>query len=208
MKKSVSSGSRFSLWCGIIGTFGSIAAIVTDIIGIILLDNYDPIGQTISALAIGKYGWVQDIGLNLYAIAMVACSLALYSWNLGGLKWKIGSILLGLLGIDIIIIAEYDRYAGQGGMGSAIHLYCVYALGILFTAITLLLAFGLRKIGRNWYRYSLGTSIFWLVLAPIFFVAPNSLNGAYERFLSLITLAWVTAISLLLIKRGRGQFSK
>lgn len=202
------SKSKLSLVCGIIGIFGCFSAIFTDIVGIILVENHNPISETISALAIKKYAWIQDTGLVLYAVAMMACAIALYAWNLGKTRWKIGTFLLGLLGIDVVLIALHNQYAGREGVGASIHIQCVYALAILFTALTLLLSFGLRRIGRNWYRYSIGTTIVWTVLAPIFFFVPTNIDGAYERFISLITLAWVAAMSWLLIKRGQGKLSR
>ena len=201
------SSNKLALICGIIGIFGCISVILADIIGIIVVEEHNPISETISALAITKSAWIQDLGLDLYAVAMFACALGLFQWNLGGRKWKIASVLLVLLGIDIILIAEHNQYAGREGIGASIHIQCVYALAVLFAAITLLLSFDLRRIGRNWYRYSMGTALVWIVLAPIFFFVPNNINGAYERFISLITIAWVAAISWLLIKRGKGKLA-
>ena len=202
------SSNKLALICGIIGIFGCISVILADIIGIIVVEEHNPISETISALAITKSAWIQDLGLDLYAVAMFACALGLFQWNLGGRKWKIASVLLVLLGIDIILIAEHNQYAGREGIGASIHIQCVYALAVLFAAITLLLSFDLRRIGRNWYRYSMGTALVWIVLAPIFFFVPNNINGAYERFISLITIAWVAAISWLLIKRGKGKLAQ
>lgn len=206
-KKIESSGSTLFLICGIIGVFGCFAAIATNIIGVILVDDHNPISETISSLAIEKSAWVQDIGLDFYAAGMIACGIGLYTWNLDGLRWKIGTVLLGLLGIDVILIAEHNQYAGREGVGASIHIQCVYVLAVLFAAITLLLSFGLRRVGHNWYRYSLGTAIVWTVLAPIFFFVPTSIDGAYERFISLITISWVAAMSWLLIRRGQGKLS-
>ena len=127
--KDKSSDSKLSLICGVIGMFGCLAVILTDVVGIILVDRHNPISDTISALAIEKYAWVQDIGLDLYAVAIIACASGLYAWNLDGTKWKIGTILLFLLGIDIVLIAEHNQYAGREGVGASIHIQCVYALG-------------------------------------------------------------------------------
>lgn len=121
------------------------AAIAGNIIGIIVLEKHDPISETISALAIEKYAWIQDIGLDFFATGLIACAVGLYAWNLNGAKWKIGNFLLLLLGVDIVLIAEHNQYAGRPGVGAAIHIYCVYALALLFTLITLLLAFGLQN---------------------------------------------------------------
>ncbi|WP_019507775.1 DUF998 domain-containing protein [Pleurocapsa sp. PCC 7319] len=206
-EKTELSGSPLLKICGVIGIIGCIAAIATDIIGIIVVKDHNPISETISSLAIEKSAWIQDMGLDFYAAGMIACGIGLYVLNLNGLRWKIGSVLLGLLGIDVILIAEHNQYAGREGVGASIHIQCVYALAVLFAAITLLLSFGLRRIGRNWYRYSLGTAIVWTVLAPIFFFVPTNIDGAYERFISLITISWVAAMSWLLIKRGQGKLS-
>lgn len=188
-----------------IGILGCFAAIITDIIGVIVVEKHNPISQTISALAIEKYAWIQDSGLDFFAAGLIACAVGLYVWNLNGTRWKIGTFLLFLLGIDVLLIAEHNKYAGRPGVGANIHIYCVYALGLLFTALTLLLAFGLRKVALKWYRFSIGTSIVWAFLAPIFFLVPTNIDGAYERFISLIMISWVAVISWLLIEKGRGK---
>ncbi|WP_319423031.1 hypothetical protein [Pleurocapsa sp. FMAR1] len=51
----------------------------------------------------------------------------------------------------------------------------------------------------------MGTAIVWTVLAPIFFFVPTNIDSAYERFISLIAIAWLAAMSWLLIRRGKRQ---
>ena len=206
-KVKKSSGSQVSLICGIIGIFGCLAAIVTDIIGIVVVEKHNPISETISTLAITKSAWIQDLGLTLFAFGTIACAIALSRWKITKAKWKIGTLLLFLLGIDIILIAQHNKYAGREGVGAAIHLQCVIAMAILFTLTAILLASGLRKADRIWYRYSMATAIFWLVLAPIFFIMPTQVDGAYERFIAMIMIFWVAAISWLLIRKGQGKLS-
>lgn len=154
------------------------------------------------------YAWIQDLGLDLFAFGMVACAIALSKWRINKVKWKIGTLLLFLLGIDIILIAEHNKYAGREGIGSAIHLQCVIVMAVLFTLTAILLASGLRKANRIWYRYSMGTAIFWMVLSPIFFIVPTQIDGAYERFIAMIMVSWVAAISWILIQHGQGRLSK
>ena len=199
------SSSKISLICGIIGIFGCLAAIVTDIVGIIVVEKHNPISETISTLAITKSAWIQDLGLVLFAFGMIACAIALSRWRIDKAKWKIGTLLLFLLGIDIILIAQHNKYAGREGVGASIHLQCVIVMAILFTLTTILLASGLRKAGRNWYRYSMATAIFWMVLSPIFFIVPTQIDGAYERFIAIIMISWVAAVSWLLIRKGQGK---
>jgi len=40
--------------------------------GAIAVDGYNPIQQTISNLAINQKAWIQDIGLNLFAVSFAA----------------------------------------------------------------------------------------------------------------------------------------
>lgn len=194
--------------CGVIGLLGCFGVIAADIVGILLVEQHNPISETISKLAIGKYAWVQDFGLDLFAAAIMATAVGLYTLRLEQTRWKIGIALLALLSIDVVLIAEHNQYAGREGVGAAIHIQCVYALGLLFALSTLLLAFGLRKVGRAWYRFSLGISIVWTVLGPTFFWVPNSWDGAFERFVALIMVTWFAAVSWLLLQRGRRPTSK
>ncbi|KAI9132269.1 hypothetical protein ON05_001970 [Acaryochloris sp. CCMEE 5410] len=128
---------------------------------------------------------------------------------MGKAKWKVGTAMLMLLGIDVLLISEHNKYAGRADIsGAAIHIYCVYALGILFTLIPILLAFGLRNVHPRWFTFSLGIGIAWAILSPIFFFVPTAWDGAYERFLALLMISWVIAISWLLFWRGNGGLSR
>ena len=95
--------------------------------------------------------------------------------------------MLGLLSIDVILITE--------------HIQCVSVLAVLFAAITLLLSFGLRRVGRNWHLYSLGTAIVWTILDLTYFFVPTNIDGAYERFIYPIAISWVAVMLWLLIRR-------
>lgn len=184
--------------CGVIGLLGCFGAIAANIVGIILVEQHNPI----SKLAIGKHAWIQDLGLDLFAGTILATAIGLYTLRLEPIRWKIGTALLVLLSIDVVLIAEHNQYAGRAGVGASIHIQCVYALGLLFALATFLLAFGLHKVSRIWYRFSLGISILWTVLGPIFFWVPTRWDGAFERFVALIMVTWFAAISWLLMIRA------
>ena len=61
--------------CGVIGILGCVAVLATDLIGIALHEAHNPIKNTISMLAIGKYGWIQDLGLDILAIGFLLSPL-------------------------------------------------------------------------------------------------------------------------------------
>lgn len=187
---------------GAIGIFGCISVVVTDIVGAVVVKGYNPITQTISALAITEKAWIQDVGLNLFSASFAACGAGFLMLNLGGLRWKVGSSLLFLLAVDILIISEYDTYADTDSFGSTVHLVCVIVLGILFILAPWLTAFGLKRISHRHYLYSLATAGIWAAFSFVFFLIPTGWDGAYERFLSVIVIAWVTFASWLLLGQG------
>jgi hypothetical protein len=212
--KTVSMNFRTKGWppkllniCGAVGLLGCLGVLIADVVGILLVEKHNPIRETISKLAIGKYAWIQDLGLDLLAAAIMAIAIGLYILKLEHIRWKLGTALLALLSIDVIFIAEHNQYAGREGVGTAIHLQLVYALGLLFALSTLLLAFGLRKISRDWYRFTLGTSIVWTVLGPVFFGVPTRWDGAYERFVALIMVAWIASMAWLLLQQASQRLS-
>ncbi|MGB3766749.1 MAG: DUF998 domain-containing protein [Phormidesmis sp.] len=188
---------------GVVGLFGCLSVVVTDIVGALAVKGYNPITQTISSLAITDRAWIQDVGLNLFSASFAACGAGFLILDLGKLRWKIGSILLLLLAVDILVISEYDTYADADSFGSTVHLACTVILGGLFILAPWLTAFGLKHIGRRYYLYSLATAGFWGAFSFVFFLIPTNWDGAYERFLSLIVIAWVMLASWLLVDQGR-----
>lgn len=198
---------NFALIFGIIGLIGCITAIVSDLVAGFIVKDYSLISETISDLAAGDRSWILDNGLQVFALGVIACSLGLYLWNLdkNKIRWAIASILLFLIGVDIIIIARHNAYGDGVATGVEIHIYLVYFLGIAFAVTTWLFAVGFRSISEFWSRLSIGIGIVWLVLAPLFFFAPTAWNGAYERFLGLIMISWFIAVIWLLIRHRTGK---
>ena len=199
------SNQNFFRVCGLLGIVGNLVVVIANFIGIAVVDSYNPIRQTISDLAIGDYGWIQDIGLNLYGISLIICAIALWRWNLGDWRWRLGSVFVLLLSVIIFIISEHDQYAGLPDPSSTpVHLYTVYALGVVFPLTCLLFSFGLRKVGRGWRYFSWAIAAAWVLFGPPFFKIGTAFDGLYERFVALILLTWTTAISWLIFRHGTG----
>lgn len=195
---------RLLLGCGAVGVLGAFAVALADLVGIALVEQHDPISETISELAIGRYAWVQDLGIDLLAVGVVACAAGLYLWRAGGAAWKAGVLLLFVLGIDLVLIAEHNQYAGRPGTpGAVIHIYLVYALYGIVALASLLLSFGLERAGRAWQRFGLAVFAGWTLLAPLFFVVPTAWDGAYERLMGALLVTWIAALAWLLIRTGR-----
>lgn len=186
---------------GALGIFGCFAVIAADLIGIALHEAHDTIADTISMLAIGKYGWIQDLGLDLLGIGFLALAIGLYLWKKSGAAWIIGLILLVLIAADLILIAEHNQYAGRPGY--KIHRKLVYILAIFFPSLLFTLSGALEKIKPFLKKFSRGIAIAWLLTAPLMPFIPNSLDGAYERLVSTLIVVWLGTVSYCLYRLKR-----
>lgn len=178
---------------GITGILGCLGVVAGDIVGIMVHEAHNPIGNTISMLAIGKYGWIQDVGLDLLAFGFVGLAFGLFAWKSSGTKWFFGLLILVLLALDIILIAEHNQYAGRPG--NTIHRKLVYALALLFPALLVLMSFDLKHLKpylKNLSRWFAGI---WLVLAPLMPLIPTTIEGAYERAVSSLIVIWLGLVS-------------
>jgi hypothetical protein len=156
--------------------------------------------DTISALAAGAYDWIQDLGLSWLAIGAVAIGFGLYRRRLGMIAWKLGSALLIALAATLLLITVRENYAHHIPRALFIHESLVYTMAIVFAAIALLTARGLKRISSAWMRFSLATAILWIMAAPALLVVPSEWEGAYERAVALLMLIWLAGVSYLLVR--------
>ena len=194
--------------CGMLGLIGCVGVIAADIVGILVYEAYNPLTQTISALAVGRYGWIQDIGLVVLGAGLATGGTGLLGWQRDGMAWRLGCMLMTLLAVVVVVIAFVNEYAGTRNVGADVHRFCFYATIVLVTLIPLLLAPGLHRAGR---RRSATVSVafapIWLVLGATYLAISTGWNGAFERLLALLALAWFALVSNMLRRRGRAGAS-
>ncbi|SFH27397.1 DUF998 domain-containing protein [Modicisalibacter xianhensis] len=189
--------------CGVGGLIGCLAVVFGNLVGILVYEQHDPISETISKLAVGQYAWIVDSGMYMFAAGLMACAFGLYRWSWAGARWRAASNFFALLSIDITVIALFNQYAGSHNAGMKVHTYAVYTLYVLVCLTVFFVIGGLREISGLWGRYALWFGLSWSVLTPLYLVTPTEWNGAYERFLGLLLVGGVTAISWVLLRRGR-----
>ncbi len=196
---------RSVLWIsGLAGLFGCIAVVVTDIAGILVHQpGYSPLSQSISHLAAGPQGWIQDDGLYAGACGAFLCAVGLFVDSIGGWIWTAGCVCLFCIGADLVVIADVNQYLGATNPGPDVHHGSVYALALLIFAVSLLFAPGLGRLRPSWKRWSVSFAVCWIIVAPLYGLVPEGWDGAYERFLVVLALLWLIAISSLLIARAR-----
>ncbi|MUP44689.1 DUF998 domain-containing protein [Gramella sp. BOM4] len=185
--------------CGYIGILGSIAVVAADIIGIALHEEHNPISNTISMLAIGKYGWIQDLGLVLLSVGYLAIGFGLYTFKKSGVKWIISLILLLLISIDIFMIAVHNQYAGRPGEN--IHYTLAYSLAGMFLILNFLIRDDLKDLNPSLKKFSLIIGVLWLIFAPLLPLIPDNFDGAYERLVCSLLVIWPVWVSYQLIKQ-------
>lgn len=184
------------------GLVGCAAVIVGNVAGIMIYERHDPISDTISDLAAGRYAWIQDAGLLAFAIGIAATAAGMARWpSHGGKTWRLAAWLVALIAIDVAVIAAHNEYGDRDSGAFVIHSYAVYALAALFALASSLAAPALGRLGRGWRHFSWAVPVVWLIAGPVFFVAPTAWDGAYERGLALVVVSWFGAIGLLLMRQ-------
>ncbi|OBX26019.1 uncharacterized protein DUF998 [Gelidibacter algens] len=178
---------------GIALVIGSLSTIVADVVGIMVVEDHNPVRQTISQLAHGKYAYIQDIGLTVFGIGILLGGMALYVWRSNSTMLKLGAFLLGIMGICIVVLAEFNQFAGTPG--TTIHIVLSVVIGLLYLSSTILIGIAFKKINTNWYYGSIGIGISFLMACSGFLIISEAYEGAYERGVVLIVLIWFCAMA-------------
>jgi hypothetical protein len=177
--------------CAVIAVTGSIALVLSNVIGSLLVPGHDWVADTVSDLAAGQYEIVQDVGLYAFVAALLCCAVGAAHLRGQYIGWSLGTLALLGLGLCVTIIAARNEYGDGDTDGIVIHIYVVYAMGLLFAGTFLAMARGLGRIER-WHGWaSYGCAAVWAVGAPLFFFMPTSVDGIWERGLGLVAATWV-----------------
>lgn len=168
---------------------------VSILIADFVVPDHDWIADTISDLGAGRYEFIVDIGIYAFSAALVAMALGAAHLHLGGWDWSLGVIGLALAGLIVFLVGARNEYGDNDHEGVVIHVYLVYALGLLFTVVPLGLARGAARAGVLHGRVLVGLALLWLVAAPVFFLLPTGIDGVYERGLGLIAMAMVVTLA-------------
>lgn len=179
---------------------GCAAAALADFVMWFLTPGYNPVAQTISELGAGPHHEVQDAGIALFAAGVFALGVAFILRSKDGWRsWLVRAAFV-ILAIDICLIAFWNEYGDGEPGGLVIHKYLVLLLYLL-AAVILWFGDAVTPARRSVLSsFGRGAAIFWLVAAPVFYLLPDSIDGAYERFLALILIGAVASAALALYR--------
>lgn len=168
-----------------------------------VVPNHDWIADTISDLGAGRYEFIVDIGIYVFSGSLIALALLSSHQHLGDWRWSSRVVGLALLGLIVFLVGARNEDGDNDSEGVVIHVYLVYALGVLFTVIPLLMANGARKVSAFIGVCLVMLAIAWALFAPIFFFLTDTIDGIYERFVGLIAMAIIIVFALLFLRRAR-----
>jgi hypothetical membrane protein len=190
---------------GGLGIIGVLVALVTDIIAMMLRPNYNPFIDSVSSLAIGPMGWIQDISFYSFSLGVMGLALGIY-YGLGGTqKVKFGAWFLSAVGLGFIIVALFhaDPRGEPRTIAGLIHGISTFSAVAFFVVACLLIGLGLRKEHRNPSVYT----VLVAVAAMLVFVGDRLPSqwvwvGLRERIGGANAVVWVIVMCLTLM---RGQ---
>jgi hypothetical protein len=171
--------------------------------------NYDVFRQPVSALAIGKRGWVQRANFIVVGILMFAyafgLNIALATY--GGSFWipfLVGLYAVGLIGAGIFVtdktgIPSNAPAPKKRDVAGAIHDLCSVIVFIpLFIACFIFARLFAASDSWGWQLYSIATGILFGIGFIIFargFARAKKFAGLYQRLTIAIGWIWLALVA-------------
>ncbi|EYD71744.1 DUF998 domain-containing protein [Limimaricola hongkongensis] len=186
-----------------IGFLGCLSLIGGTIAAQIVVPGHDWIADTISDLGAGEWEIIMDVALYGFAAGLFAMALAAAHAHLGGIGWSAGVFSLAILAALVVIVGARNEYGDGDNEGVVIHIYLVYGLGALFLAAPLSMAAGFGRHHPRARLLLIGLAVAWGVMAPLFLMAPTTIDGLAERGLGLVACGIIAVMSWVFWMRGR-----
>ncbi len=184
-------GLALSRLLGAVALISCAIVVICDIVMWFLVSGYNPISQTISELAAGPYHNVQDAGIVIFVVGLLSLAFDLFLRGEAGWKPWLVRIAMILLALDITFIALWNEYGDGVPGGIEIHIYLV---ALLYPLVPIILWFGTSVLPAKhgeFTKLAKATTVIWLLLAPVFFILPTSVDGLYERGLGGVIIGAV-----------------
>jgi len=142
-----------------------------------LVSEFDLIGDTMSELVLGRFGWVQTIAFVVAGIGTLALAYALRQLTTGTWGSRLGSLLVGVYGVGAVLTAIFptDR------VDSPADLAALTTTGLIHVAISLV-------------------SFVSMIVAMFIFVRTFALEPRWRSLTPWVVLLPVSALSLLFVQ--------
>jgi hypothetical protein len=225
-REAASRRERALLACGVIGPPVFVAVFL--VVSVAHPPGYSPLRHTVSAFALGDFGWVQTINFLVTGGLLVAFAFGLRPalHRYGGGRWA--PVLVGLLAIGLIGSGAFaadpvaagvtatNPYPPETRVGSdrTMHgvLHDLFGVPVFLglPATCCVIAHRLAAVGdKGWVAYSIGTAIAFLtgfILTSMALAQPDPLippvGGLLQRLTIIIGWTWLAALALHLLRRS------
>jgi hypothetical protein len=199
----VPSSLRLRLWYGLIGAglFNLIAVVES-----ILRPDYDASQQSVSALSLGQWGWIQMISFNLFGVAIISTVTAWRRILAGGRGAKSYPILTLLIGTSLILCGIFKQDPAPGYDPENLALtaptltgltHLLFAgIGALSSVASLLVMarrFAHTPLWQGWNIFSILMAFIMTVCVTVYSVwstKPAGYAGMFERIGLFIVPIW------------------
>jgi len=192
---SRSTSPGFLRFCAVIGVIGVAAMVLGNIVGSLVVPGYDAVADTVSQLAAGRFEIIQDVALYALAGGIVALALGAAHCHAGDAGWGAGTVMLAVIAAAVVVIGARNEYGDGDSDGVVVHIYVVYVMGLVFFAAPLAMAAGLRARSPVLARAAIGLALVWGAGAGLYFNAPDEINGAVERAIGLVAMAFLLLLA-------------
>jgi hypothetical protein len=169
-----------------------------------LVSEYELIGDNISEMVLGDFGWVQTAAFVIAGIGILALAYAI--WALTERAWRavVGSLLIAVYGVGALVVAifpteQIDRASEVWSQGTAGTIHVVVATVSFFCAIVamFLLTWEFLREARWRPHTSWWMMLFPSAALPLFFAQGEGPRvGLMQRALVTVISAWLILVAL------------
>jgi len=175
--------------------------------------SYSPVRQTLSALVLGRFGWLETAAFVIFGFLLCIFAWRIYASVIRKSPvLKIATVLLLAVGAGffLISISPTQPEGSAVTMTSRIHFITVMVISVFTSISFFLLAFSFKKDGK-WkgiFNYTLITAIISTSLGFFgpFWAFNSNWEGLYERIFLLNGLIWIEVVSFRLVTICRADF--
>lgn len=180
---------RLLLWLTV-GVAGTVLFSIIYLIEGVTRPGYDGWQQTISALSLGPYGWIQQLNFALCGVSVLWLAYVWHKILAGGVCATWYPIIRGIEGLGLIAIAIFT----QDPLHTAFLIVIVNAMSLGLFVIA-------RRFWRNpdfrgWTTFSVACGLWPMIVMPLFGVALNAHSvfsgyaGLFERLATNADTIW------------------
>lgn len=162
-------------------------------LSIVSADVYDPVRQSISALALGRFGTLMNVAFFAFGVGGLALAFGLYRTVYDA---AVAPLLLALDGVLWFLLGALQT--GPGRAEYAAHFTTASTSFLLILVVMFLFARRFRDDAR-WRSFALPTLVWAIVAVAAFCLMPllgDEVFGASERIFVAVWVSWLLATAI------------